>query len=396
MGCFGGLFDIISKPLSWIINFCYDFTGNYVVALILFSLILQILLLPFAIKQQKNSIKQARLDPKVKAIRKKYAGRNDKETQQKMNNEVMELYQKENFNPMGGCLPLLIQMPILFAIYNVVTEPLTYICNFTRDTITALQAKVFEIMTALEMTGAEAFAEGKHVTEINLMRQIREIGTDKLNYVFENGEKLTDSMFPNFSLGVDFSYSPAEAINGLTSGNSALWPLLLITVFTLVFTLLSQWITKKVSYNPNPEQANGGSMKVLQWTMPALSVFIAHTMAGAVGLYWIIRNIFTTIQTVVLAKAMPLPRFTEEDYKAAEKEFKVKPQKKSGSAGGSGKKVRSLHRIDEEDDEEAEVKTDKPSENKAEEKTDAAPELKEGVNEADAPKLKDESDREKK
>lgn len=380
---------IISKPLGWIITQCYNLTGNYVLALILFSLVLQILLLPFAMKQQKNSIKQASLDPKVKAIRKKYAGRNDQETQQKMNNEVMDLYQKEHFNPMGGCLPLLIQMPILFAIYNVVTEPLTYICNFSKDFIATIQAKVYEIMSAAQTAGFEAFAEGKAVRELDLMKKIREyLASGELDVALENGEKLTSDVLPNFSLfGLDFMYSPAEA---LKSGNKALYGLILITVLTLVFTVLSQWITKKVQYNPNPEQTNNGSMKIMMWTMPALSVFIAHTMAGAVGLYWIIRNIFTTLQTVILSKVMPLPRFTEEDYKAAEKEFKVKNDKKpkkSGEGSGSGKKVRSLHRIDDEDYEDT-ASDEKKSDNK--------PELKEGVNEADAPVLKDESDRETK
>ncbi len=380
---------IISKPLGWIITQCYNLTGNYVLALILFSFVLQILLLPFAIKQQKNSIKQASLDPKVKAIRKKYAGRNDQETQQKLNNEVMDLYKKENFNPMGGCLPLLIQMPILFAIYNVVTEPLTYICNFSKDFIASIQAKIYEIMSAAQTAGFEAFAQGKAVRELELMKKIREyLGTGELDIALENGEKLTSELLPNFSLfGLDFMYSPAE---GWSSDNMALKGLVLITVFTLIFTVLSQWITKKVQYNPNPEQTENGSMKIMMWTMPALSVFIAHTMAGAVGLYWIIRSVFTTIQTVILAKAMPLPKFTEEDYKAAEKEFKVKNDKKpkkSGEGSGSGKKVRSLHRIDDEDDEIA---------SSSEEKSDGKPELKEGVNEADAPKLKDESDREAK
>ncbi len=381
---------IISKPLGWIITQCYNLTGNYVTALILFSFILQLLLLPFAIKQQKNSIKQASLDPKVKAIRKKYAGRNDAETQQKMNNEVMDLYKKENFNPMGGCLPLLIQMPILFAIYNVVTEPLTYICNFSKDFIASIQAKIYEIMSAAQIAGFEAFEKGKTVRELELMKRIREyLASGELDVALENGENLTSEMLPNFSLfGLDFMYSPAE---GWSSDNMALKGLVLITVFTLIFTVLSQWITKKVQYNPNPEQTENGSMKIMMWTMPALSVFIAHTMAGAVGLYWIIRNIFTTLQTVILAKVMPLPRFTEEDYKAAEKEFKVKNNKKSNKSGesttSSGKKVRSLHRIDDEDYEDT-ASDEKKSDNK--------PELKEGVNKADAPVLKDESDRETK
>ena len=79
-----GLFDIISIPLGYILKFCYNLTNNYLLSLLLFALVMQIILCPFSIKQQKNSIKQARLAPKVAALRKKYAGRNDRATQQKM------------------------------------------------------------------------------------------------------------------------------------------------------------------------------------------------------------------------------------------------------------------------------------------------------------------------
>ena len=84
------------------------------------------------------------------AIRNKYAGRTDKSTQQKMQNEIMDLYQRENFNPMGGCLPMLIQLPILFSLYNVVVSPLKYICGFGEDVVKAIQAKVYELMSAAD------------------------------------------------------------------------------------------------------------------------------------------------------------------------------------------------------------------------------------------------------
>lgn len=380
------MFDFLNKPLGWIINLCYSVTNSYIGALVLFTLALQILLLPFAIKQQKNSIKQAKLDPKVRAIRKKYAGRNDQATQQKMNNEVMELYQRENFNPMGGCLPLLIQMPILIAIYGVVTKPLTYISNLGADAIEVLKNKTYELLSAGEafaqkFTTSEAFSK---VYEIDLVRYIREAGIEKFNGLdLGNGVVFEEKMVPDFSLfGLDLSYSPAEAFS------KGIYSLLLITVFTLVFTFASQWITRKVSYNPNAGQQQDKSMKIMQWTMPLLSVYIAHTYAGALGFYWIIRNIFTTIQTIVLAKVMPVPRFTEEDYKAAEREMNVKePKKKNKSNNNNQNKVRSLHHIDDEDEEVTENKS---------EVSDKKPELKENVNSEDAPKLKDESDRHKK
>ncbi|MBQ8249612.1 MAG: membrane protein insertase YidC [Clostridia bacterium] len=379
------MFDFLNKPIGWIIKICYSVTNSYVGALVLFTLALQILLLPFAIKQQKNSIKQAKLDPKVRAIRKKYAGRNDQATQQKIQNETMELYQREKFNPMGGCLPILIQMPILVAIYGVVTKPLTYICNLGTSALDILKSKTYELLSTGEAF-VEKFAtqaDFSKIYEIDLVRYMREAKIENYDGLdLGNGVVFNESMVPDFSLfGLDLSYSPAGALS------EGIYSLLLITVFTLIFTFLSQWITRKVSYNPNAGQQADKSMKIMQWTMPLLSVYIAHTVAGAVGLYWIIRNIFTTIQTVVLAKVMPIPRFTEEDYKAAEREMNVKETKKKSSNNNSGKKsnVRSLHHIDDDDDEEAvaTVKSEKTEPKKV------------AISE-DAPKLKDESDRHKK
>ena len=97
---------------------------SYILTLFVFAILLEVLMLPFAIKQQKNSIKQARLRPKEMAIRKKYAGRNDQATQQKVTQEIQELYQKENFNPMSGCLQLLLQFPIIIVLYWLVVDPI--------------------------------------------------------------------------------------------------------------------------------------------------------------------------------------------------------------------------------------------------------------------------------
>lgn len=120
------------KAFGWVLDLCYKIVPNYLVAILLFALIIKIVMFPLGIKQQKNSQKQARLRPKELAIRKKYAGRNDKATQQKAQQEIMELYQKENYSMFGGCLPLLIQFPIIIALYNVIRNPLQYMLGVKR------------------------------------------------------------------------------------------------------------------------------------------------------------------------------------------------------------------------------------------------------------------------
>ena len=132
--------DIINKPLGWILELCSKIVGgNYFFAILIFAVFVEIILLPFGINQQKKSIKQARLRPKEQAIRKKYSGRDDRPTQMKMNEEIQELYQKEGYNPLGGCLPLLIQFPLLIALFNVVYNPLKYICGLSDDAVNQIK-----------------------------------------------------------------------------------------------------------------------------------------------------------------------------------------------------------------------------------------------------------------
>ncbi len=357
---------IINRPLGWIIEISYRFTHNYAIALFIFALVLQIVLFPLGIKQQKNSVKQASLRPKEMAIRKKYAGRNDKPTQQKLNEEIMELYQRENFNPMGGCLPMLIQLPILFSLYNVVISPLKYICGFGAETIKNIQLKVYEILQAAGTEGFEAFAEGKTVSQINLITKMRELGLT--NFVGENGQAITESMLPDFTIfggKLDLSMIPIQHLWSI---------LLLIPALTLVVTYGSTWISRKLMYNPNPEAQNDISMKIMNLSMPLLSVYISFTVPATIGIYWIFRSILAVLQQLALSKMFPIPKFSEEDYKAAEREANFKALSKNQQ---KKQKVRSLHHIDDDDYEQPEQPADKK------------PQLKDGVDKKNAPVLKE-------
>lgn len=377
--------DFILKIFGSIIQFFYTLTGNnYVIGLLAFTLIAQILLLPIAIKQQKNQVKQASLAPKIMAIRNKYKGRTDQATQQKMQQETMELYQRENFNPAGGCLPLLIQLPIIMLLYNVVQQPLTYILQYGSDAITRLG-------NWFQASGNELTISGELIKAAENNSSTWQFFSDK----FDVG------LLPDFKLfGLDLTQIPlAKDVNGDLINP---W-LLIIPAITFVAMYGSQIIIRKFSYQ-SPEvkaQQKSTSMRIMNIAMPLMSVYFAAIMPGAMGVYWILRNIFATVQQIVLAKAMPVPQFTEEDYKAAERELAGKnPKKKNKSANldPNRPKVRSLHYIDEEDDEtvaELPAKEKNTEETREKESTPVIPEetTKEGV--VTAP-LKDDSDKPRK
>lgn len=149
----------ITEAFGYILNLCYKLVPNYAIALLFFALIIKILLFPLGIKQQKNMVKQASLRPKEQAIRNRYAGRTDKVTQQKMQQEIMNLYQEEKFNPMGGCLPMIIQLVIVFSIYAAAVNPLRYVCHIPADNINNISVKIVELYHNGELDIEDAVSE---------------------------------------------------------------------------------------------------------------------------------------------------------------------------------------------------------------------------------------------
>ena len=325
------MMDIINVPFGYVIRFCNMLVNNnYLFALLLFAIIIEVVLLPFSIKQQKNSIKQASLRPKEMAIRKKYAGRDDNPTKQKMSQEIQELYQKEGYNPMGGCLPLLIQMPILIALYNIVMNPLKYICQLSESTIEQLASIVGKSGDSTVLT-----------RNIGLLSDIKNMDFSNFAGVEGFSQEIYDSL-PNLNLfggAIDLGATPSfQAIN---------W-LLIIPVLTFVTYFVSMKITRKTTYQPQADdKATGCSNSMMDITMPLFSVWITFSVPAAIGVYWIFKSVLGTIKQIILRYVMPLPKFTEEDFKAAEKEMNAKQTQAPKTK--SGKVVRSLHHIDDED-----------------------------------------------
>ena len=330
------IFDILYIPMGFLLRLAYSLTNNYLAAIFLFTLVFELILAPLSIKQQKNSIKQALLAPKAAAIRKKYAGRSDQATQQKMQNELMDMYQAENFNPMGGCGTLLIQFPIIICLYNVVTRPLRYICNLPTSEVNSLVEYFFHSETGVMKDVVS------RMPQIDVIKLIRD---DVPNY-YPIAPSLKGAVIPDFTVGpFDLSRTPEISFQPFD------W-LMLIPVVTFLVMLLSTKIMQRFTYQPPEakEQANSVSMKILNWSAPLLSVYFEFQIAAAVGVYWIFRNILNLVQQMILAKVMPIPKYSEEEYKAAERELMGSSQRKKEKAprDPNKPKVRSLHHIDDE------------------------------------------------
>ncbi len=363
-------------PFGLVLKGCHWLTNNYVFAILLFALAMQLLLSPFGIIQQKNMVKQAKMRPMEYIIRKKYAGRNDRATQQKMQNEIMELYQREGYSPFKGCLPMLIQLIIIFPIYNAVVNPLRYISALPKDVCSTIELCFQHFKDANgEGTGIPGSARQvwlsanlpkmsfQEVSEI-----IKEVpnpkGGDPLVSA-ESATKAMDALFTDGALDVNFANVPetlAESPFAAFAAFGALWFLLLIPVLNLGLTYLSQFVSKKLSYqDPNAQQANGmGSMKIMMLAMPLMTFFFTFTFPAAIGIYWIFRTLLSMLQQFILSRIFKYPKFTDEDLKRIEKEMKeaknnAMPKKRRlfqmpVNEVLEEKGIRSLHHIDDDDE----------------------------------------------
>ena len=351
--------DLLGTIRYWIGSFLGILTntvgfGNYLVGICIFAIFVEILMLPFAIKQQKNSIKQANLRPKEMAIRNRYKGRNDQATQQKVAQEIQELYQRENFNPMSGCLPMLIQLPIIMLLYNIVVDPIQNVLGGSVGLSSALQTYA----TTSQAAGGLGLSLGSSNGTIEMLSYLKNADLSSLETfgLFSNSGDVFDAVsslqgkFPSFNIGnINFGLNP--------SFNDNYW-LLTVPVLTFVVYFASMKISKKFTYQPTQNEnapGAGCSTKMMDYYMPLVSTVFCFMVPGAVGIYWVFRSILTTFKQFIMSKVMPLPKFTEEDYREAERELNSKrPQRKRKNAEDldpNRERPRSLHHIDDDDEE---------------------------------------------
>lgn len=385
--------EFINIPFAYIMRWFDSFTHSYALSLLLFAILIKLIFIPVGIKQQKNQIKMASLRPKEAVIKKKYAGRTDRATQQKMQQELMELQQKENASPFGGCLPLLIQMVFIVILYQIIRNPLTYICQMSKEAI-------------VDLAGQIGFTVGDAAVTLENVGKI-----DQISMIAQIPQNIRDTLpalanLPNFDFfGLDLSMTPMLVWNGFLGkeamsifGDSA--PTILnvilyavIPVVCFLSQVLTMKLTRKFTYQSQAMQtegANGCSTQMMDWSMPLLSLFFCYTFPLAIGMYWIYQNILSFAQTVILAKAMPIPVLTDEDYKRAEKEMKAKGY---DTKRVELPRVRSLHHIDDDDYDEL------PDAPKDGAKGSSQPLLNgekvpmKDESDKKAPKLKDESDK---
>ena len=271
------IMKIFGWPLGFIMLGCYMITGNnYALAITVFTFATKLALLPLSIKQQKEQAKMAIFQPKLQNIQKKYG--NNKE---RYNEEIQKLYTEEGYNPMSGCLPALIQFPILFGVIDVVYKPIYHILRVSNDVIN-------EMVAIAEMAGHE-FAKNSYYTQINLLKIVKE---DPELFSAMDPEMIGKIVDFDMSLfGLDMGVVPQFALTYEGGFNWYLLIPIICGVFQFAMTIFMQ------KANPNNQQ-QGGAMNIMLYTMPLMSVYIGFIVPAAAGFYWTLSALTGLIQSV--------------------------------------------------------------------------------------------------
>ena len=279
------IYNALAVPFGYILHFFYNFSGNYLLSLFILVLLVKLVLLPSSISQQKNSAKQLRLQPKVNRIRQKYSngGQPTREMQMKIQEETQALYQKEGFNAMsGGCLPLLIQFPVMIGLYGVVYTPLSRVLAISNDIVTKA-AEAMQIAT-------DASANSSRQYEIKILEQVTSANMPEVLMPYKEQILRLKDQFMLFGK-IDLTQQPQ------IKEPSILW-LIPITVFIL--GMLTSLIMFQKQKQTNPEMAKNPSMGCMTFSSPIMSVVFTFMFPAGVGIYWIMSSLFTLLQTIAL------------------------------------------------------------------------------------------------
>ena len=287
--------NLITLPFAALLRWMYSITGSYGVAIILFSLILKLVLLPFQMKSKRSMVRMGRLNDKMQELQKQYA-----KNQQKYQEELAKLYQEEGINPASGCLWSFLPMLVIIPLYQIIYRPITHFMGLSE--------------TAMEAVRTAATALGYSATPNNAYEQIAL--TEFVSSHWDGMKGAADGLINvNFDfLGIDLSAIPSSAFSGFAF-QWALVGLILIPILAAGLQYLSSLIMMKSN-----GQQQQGSMKMLNLMMPLFSLWWCFNMPAAMGIYWISNTVLIMVQEAVLGRFYNKKINAEEEERAAKRE----------------------------------------------------------------------------
>lgn len=296
----------ICVPFAWLVRLFYNLTGSYGVALILFTLVIKLIMLPFQMKSKKSMMRMSRVSGQMQDIQKRYAN-----NQVKLQEEMQKIYEEEGVNPMSGCLWGFLPLPILMALYSIIRQPITHFMMLSKDVLQSVVQTVADagvdltnIVMMDKATGVPALKDGLYQMasygQINLVKTVQELGLPTPEGWFNVNYKF---------IGMDLAETPWTLVKNFTFT----WAVIGVILIPILAGL-SQFVLSKITMNSQPQaNAGGNSMKSMMYTMPLFSVYIAFIMPAALGVYWIAQSVFSLIQELALNKTLSAKMAEEEE-----------------------------------------------------------------------------------
>lgn len=291
------IWDVIRVPFGYLLEWLYNLTSNYGVALVIFAIILKVILLPAGVKSKKSTMKMSRLSPRMKELEAKYAG-----DQTKYQQAVQQLYKDEGVSMTGGCLWGFIPMLLLIPLYTVIRQPLTYLMHIPADTAA-------EMVTYLRENAASLFGTNTYYDQLIVARHL---GTyiDALKGTIPALQNLNIAPMSFDFLGVDMGMIPSFSFWNWSSHTWADWGLFLLPILSagsqVAAMLISQKMNNTVATDKDGVQDQEAVKKsnstnlMMVIMMPLMSLWIGFTVPAALSLYWLVQGVFGIAQDAVL------------------------------------------------------------------------------------------------
>ena len=317
----------IIKQLAWlmgkVMNGIYNFLDgvfgiqNIGICIILFTIVVYTLMIPLTIKQQKWSKMQSVMGPEMQKIQKKYANRRDQASMLKQQEELNILYEKYGTSPTGGCLPMLIQLPLLFSLYPVIQNIPKYV-NGVKELYMPVVNQIMatpgyqKIMEAIGsqkpvFLSPDKFHYDQADTLVNVLYRFQdstwETLVDKMpsvaNIVADTQETMSHL---NSFMGINIGETPWTMLMASISAFSIIG--IILAIIIPVMAGLTQFLSVKLQPQPetDPNNAMASQMKAMTYTMPLISVFMGFTLPAGLGLYWAISAVVRCIQQIGINK----------------------------------------------------------------------------------------------
>ncbi len=316
----GGILGPFAQVFGWIFNVLYNFLAlfgieNVTLALILFTIIVKMLMLPLTIKQQRFTKLSAKMQPELAAIQAKYKGRKDEQSMRYQQEETQEVYAKYGTNPASGCLPLLIQLPIIFAVYQMIYAIPAYVTKIGAfyntiagqivnqdgylNVMTDFASKVGVATKGFTEIEASASLTINHVVDI-----LNKFGEGNWNSLLESLPGLNTGVVQSAISGINkaFSLGPLNILNAPSHYGffsiAIIVPIL--AVVTQLGTSLLQKAQQKSTSKKNDENQMAQSMNAMLYVMPFISGFFSYSFALFIGIYLIINTVVTMVQQIAI------------------------------------------------------------------------------------------------